>query len=169
MAVTTIEHTINCSEDTFWDKLFLDDAFNQRLYKQALKFPGFNQVKTEDTAKEAHRTIEITPSVGELPGAIKKVLGDNMSYTEEGVLDKQSRRYRMQIKPHTLPDKISMKGELWTEPAGPNKLKRIFKAEVTCKVFGIGGMLEKLIISEMEKSYDVAAKFTNEYVAENSL
>lgn len=169
MAVANIEHTLNCNEETFWEKIFLDKAFNERLYKQVLRFPEFNEVKREDTGSEIRRTVAVTPDVGELPGPIRKVAGDNMSYSEEGVFDKQSRRYRMQVKPSTLADKLSIKGELWTEPAGPGKIKRIFKADVTCKIFGVGGMIEKRIISEMEKSYDTAARFTNQYVAENSL
>jgi hypothetical protein len=75
----------------------------------------------------------------------------------------------MQIKPNALADKLSVKGELWTEPAGPNKIRRMFKADVTCKIFGIGGMIEKRLVADMEKSYAIAAQFTNEYIAEKSL
>src|SRR5262245_16286338 len=34
MADTRIEHVYNCSEDTFWNKVFLDDDYNQRLFKE---------------------------------------------------------------------------------------------------------------------------------------
>jgi hypothetical protein len=75
----------------------------------------------------------------------------------------------MNVKPNALADKLSIKGEMWTEPAGEGKIRRIFKADVTCKIFGIGGMIEKRIVSDLEKSYDKAAQFTNQYIAENSL
>lgn len=167
MTVATIEHVLNCDEDTFWHKIFLDESFNDRLYKDGLHFPVFKEVKREDTGSEIRRVVEVTPNIGELPGPIKKVAGDNMSYAEEGVFDKKTKRYRLTIKPNTLADKLFVKGELWTEPAGPNKIKRLFKADVTCKIFGIGGMIEKRIISDMEKSYDLAARFTNDYLAKN--
>jgi hypothetical protein len=169
MAVATIEHTLNCTVDTFWDKIFLNKEFNEQLYKEILRFPAFTEVKREETGDELRRTIEVTPDVGELPGPIRKVAGDNMSYVEEGVFDKKSRRYRLKIKPNALSDKLFISGEMWAEPAGEGKIRRVFKADVTCKVFGVGGMIEKRIIGDMTKSYDTAAKFTNQYIAEKSL
>ncbi|HMJ11370.1 MAG TPA: DUF2505 family protein [Polyangiaceae bacterium] len=169
MAVATIEHTLNCNVDTFWDKIFLNKEFNDQLYKQVLRFPAFNEVSREETGDEIRRVIEVTPDVGELPGPIRKVAGDNMSYAEEGAFDKKAKRYKLKIKPNALADKLFISGEMWAEPAGDGKIRRIFKADVTCKVFGIGGMIEKRIISDMQKSYETAAKFTNQYIVEKSL
>ena len=169
MAVATIEHTLNCTVDTFWEKIFFNKEFNEQLYKQILRFPQFSEVKRDETGDEIRRVIEVTPDVGELPGPIRKVAGDNMSYAEEGVFDKKARRYRLKIKPNALADKLFISGEMWAEPAGEGKIRRIFKADVTCKVFGVGGMIEKRIISDMTKSYDTAAQFTNRYIAEKSL
>jgi len=169
MAAVNIQHTFNCSEDTFWDRIFFDESFNQHLYKEVLGFSVYKVKSLDDKGDEIQRVIEVSPKIGDLPGPIKKVVGENVSYAEEGIYDKKSRRYRLQIKPNALADKLSIKGELFTEPSGPSKCKRIFKADVTCKVFGIGGMIEKRIVADIEKSYDFGAKFTNEYIAEKGL
>jgi hypothetical protein len=169
MAVATIQHTLNCTDEVFWEKIFLDKGFNERLYKEVLRFPAYAEIKRDETEAEVRRLIEVTPDVGELPGPIRKVAGDNMSYAEEGVFNKKTRRYTMNVKPNALADKLAIKGEMWTEPAGEGKIRRIFKADVTCKIFGIGGMIEKRIVGDLEKSYDKAAVFTNQYIAEKSL
>ena len=169
LAVVNIQHTFNCSEETFWSKIFFNESFNERLYKDVLKFPEFSQRTTDETATELRRVLNVTPRIPDLPTAVKKIAGDNMGYAEEGVFDKTARRFRMNVKPSTLGDKLSIRGEVWVEPAGEGKIVRRFKADVTCKVFGIGGMIEKIIVSELEKSWNTAATFTNEYIAQNNL
>ena len=36
-----IVHTYEVSEDTFWDRLFLDEEYNRRLYVEALRFHSY--------------------------------------------------------------------------------------------------------------------------------
>lgn len=164
-----IVHTYNVSEDTFWDKLFFDDEYNRRLYLEALKFHDWQVERHEDTGSEVQRAINVAPPLGDLPGPMQKVLGDNIRYTESGVLDKKARRYRIQITPSRLADKIKVSGVLYTEPTGDHECRRIFEASVEVKVFGIGGMMEKRLVADLEKSYGIGAKFTNQYATEKGL
>ena len=164
-----IVHTYNVSEDTFWNKLFFDDDYNRRLYLEALKFHDWKVEKHEDKGTEIHRAINVAPRLGDLPGPMKKVLGDNVRYTEAGVYDKSARRYRINIIPSRLADKLKVSGELFTEPAGDKQCRRIFEATIEVNVFGIGGLMEKRFVSDLEKSYSVGAKFTNQYAEEKGL
>ena len=52
MADVRIEHVFNCSADTFWEKIFLEEEFNRRLFTQVLGFPVWKEVKREETADE---------------------------------------------------------------------------------------------------------------------
>ena len=169
MADVHIEHIYNCSEDTFWDKLFFDQEYNNRLYKEALEFPEFEVAKFEDGESEVRRSINVVPKLGPMPGPIKKLIGDGLGYTEDGVFNKSTRRYTITITPNKLSGKVSVTGTLWTEPAGDGKCNRIFEAKVVAKVFGVGGMLEKQITGDMETSYAKGAEFTNEYLKEKGL
>lgn len=164
-----IVHTYNVSEDTFWDKLFFDEDYNRRLYLEALKFHAWAVEKHEDKGDEVERSINVTPRLGDLPGPMKKVLGDNVRYTEVGILNKKTRRYRINITPSRLADKLHVSGELYTEPVGERQCRRIFEAKVDVKVFGLGSMMEKRLASDLEKSYGVGAKFTNRYAEEKGL
>jgi len=164
-----IVHTYNVSEDTFWNKLIFDEEYNRRMYLDALKFHEWKVEKHEETETEVRRAINVTPRLGDLPGPMKKVLGDNIRYTESGVLDKATRRYRITIIPSRIADKLQVSGELYTEPDGENQCRRVFEASVDVKIFGVGGMMEKRLVADLEKSYAVGAKFTNQFAKEKEL
>jgi hypothetical protein len=169
MADVRIEHIYDCSEDTFWDKVFFDDEYNRRLFLDALQFPKREVVKREDGETEVRQTIELTPKLGPMPAPLKKLVGEGLGYREEGVYDKKARRYTVRIYPNKLADKLTITGEMSSEPAGDGKMKRIYKGTVVAKIFGVGGLLEKTVIADIEKSYSESARFTNQYLKEKGL
>jgi hypothetical protein len=164
-----IEHTFDCSEDTFWNELFFDEEYNRRIFIEALKFPVWKEVERRDSDQTLHRVIEVVPRVGDMPTALKKIVGENLGYREEGQYDKAKRRYRINIVPNALKDKLSVQGELFTEPAGDGKCRRVFSGTINAKIFGVGGILEKRVAQDLEKSYAVGARFTQEYIKEKGL
>jgi hypothetical protein len=169
MADTRIEHIYNCSEDTFWNQIFFDQEYNRRLFKEALEFPVYEQTEFKETDSEVRRSIKVVPKLGPMPGPLKAVIGEGIGYVENGVLDKKTRRYTIDITPNKLADKVTIKGKMFTEPKGDGKCNRVFECTVTAKIFGVGGMLEKRVLSDMQESYAKGAKFTNDYIAEKKL
>jgi len=161
----TIIHTLDLSEENFW-KLFLDEKYNQDLFCGYLKFPLWRVASLEDGPTEMKRVIEVEPFLGDLPSAIKSVVGDSIRYREEGRLDKAKQRYFVKVVPAKLADKLNVQGEQSTEALPDGRTKRIFQAEITVKIFGVGGMIEKRIAADLARSYDLGAKFTNRYAAE---
>ena len=169
MSEIRVEHVFKCSEETFWTKVFFDDEYNRRLFQEILKFPVWRVAKTEERGDEVLRTIEASPPIGDLPGPLKAVVGDNAGYEERGVFNKKTRRYRVQVVPNRMAEKISVVVEMWTEPMGDAQCKRFATATATAKIFGIGGMLEKKMLADLERSYEKSASFTNTFVAEKNL
>ncbi len=169
MAETHIEHIFNCSEDTFWEKVFWDDEYNARMFKDALKFPVHKKIREDDKGDTIERVIDVVPKLGDMPAALKKVIGEGVGYREDGVFDKKTRHHKVKITPNKLADKMTITGDLFTEPAGEGKCKRVFNCTAVAKIFGVGGMLEKRIMSDMETSYAIAAKFTNDWLKEKGL
>jgi hypothetical protein len=166
MANARIEHVYDCSEDTFWNRLIFDEEYNRRLFREALGFPQHELVKSEDTDTHLKRVVQVTPKLSEMPGPIKKLIGDSLSYREEGSFDKKARRYSLTIIPSKLADKMTVTGVIRTESLGDKKCRRIFETTVKCDIFGVGGMVEKRLIGDMEASYAAAARFTNQFVVE---
>ncbi len=169
MADVKIEHIYNCSEDTFWDKIFFEDSYNEELFKKALEFPGYEVVDQKEDDSSIRRSIEVVPKLGPMPGPVKKLIGDGLGYREDGTFDKKTKRYNIKITSNKLADKIKIEGVLYVEPAGDGKVNRIFEAKVNVKIFGVGGMVEKQVIGDMETSYAKGAEFTNKYIAEKGL
>ena len=131
MAEIRVEHSFKCSEETFWTKVFFDDEYNRRLFQEILKFPVWRVAKSEERGDEVHRTIEASPPIGDLPAALKAVVGDSAGYEERGVFNKKTHRYRVQVVPNRMSDKISVVVEMWTEPTGDAQCKRFAKATAT--------------------------------------
>ncbi|MEZ4221159.1 MAG: DUF2505 family protein [Polyangiaceae bacterium] len=169
MADVKIEHTYNCNEDTFWDKIFFESDYNEQMFKKALEFPGYEVADQKEDDSSIRRSINVVPKLGPMPGPVKKLIGDGLGYREDGVYDKKSRRYTIKITPNKLADKIKIEGVLYTKPAGDNKLSRVFECKVEVKIFGVGGLVEKQVIGDMETSYAKGAEFTNKYIAEKGL
>ena len=104
-----------------------------------------------------------------MPGPVKKLFGDRLSYVEEGTFDKKTRRYTFKVTPSTLAEKTKVAGEMWVEKLGEKKVARVTKISVEVKVFMVGGMVEDRILADLRSSYDKGTTFTNEYIKENGL
>jgi len=169
MATLEVEHTFNCSEATFWDRIFLDPEYNDRLFKTELKFPVWREVSREEKGGVIHRLVEVVPYVGELPTALKAVVGDGIGYQERGIFDRNAKSYKVVVQPNKLADKLSIKVDQWTIADGDNKCRRKARAEVNVKIFGVGGAIEKRTLADLEKSYAKSADFTNRFIAEKGL
>jgi hypothetical protein len=164
MTHVRIAHRFDCDERTFWDRIFFDEAFNRDMYLKHLQFQNWQVLEQRETETTIARTVTVTPKVGDLPGAIKSLIGENLSYREIGTFDKQARRYKLDVVPNVLPDKVSVRGETWVEPIGATQCNRIFEAEVNVKVFGVGSIIEKRLIADLQLSYNAGAVFTAEYL-----
>ncbi len=169
MAEITLRHEIDTDEDTYWEKCVLSDAFNKEMYEKHLRFPGWTVLdKKEDDAKIV-RKVKVEPRVGDLPGPVKKVIGDKISYVEEGTFDRKAKRYTFHVTPSALPEKTKINGELWCEKKGDKKITRVCRMSVEVKVMIVGGMVEQRILSDLRTSYDEGTSFTNEFIAKHGL
>lgn len=169
MPEVTLRHEIDTDEDTFWSKVVFDEAFNKKLYEGALEFPGWKLLDSKEDEAKITRRVQVEPPVGDLPGPLKKIVGDRLAYTEEGTFDKKAKRYSFKVTPSTLTDKTKISGELWCEKIGDKKIRRICRMSVEVKVFMVGGMVEDRITADLRASYDNSTNYTNQYIRENGL
>ena len=154
-----IEHDFECSEKGFWET-FLNLEYNQEMFLTEMRFARWELLKFEMTDGGMDRIVEVEPYVGQLPGPIRKVVGEKIAYREEGHLDRINNVYELRVIPGILPGKIQVQGKQFTRPLEEGHCRRIFEATIEVKVFGVGGMIEKQIAGDMRKSYDAGARFT---------
>jgi hypothetical protein len=165
MADIRVAHVFECSPEIFWEKIFFDVEFNRTMYMEGLGFSSWKELETRELDDTLQRVVEIVPPVGDLPGPLRKLIGDGFGYREEGSLDKKSQRYQVKAIPSRLADKIKVEGVLWCEPEGESSCRRFFEGTVEAKIFGVGGLLENRIIADMRRNYDDAADYTRKYLA----
>ncbi len=169
MPEVTLRHEIDTDEDTFWSKIVFNEEFNKKLYEGALKFPGWKLLDSKEDDAKIVRRVQVDPPVGDLPGPLKKVIGDRLAYTEEGTFDKKAKRYSFKVTPSTMADKTKVSGELWVEKIGDKKIRRMCRISVEVKVFMVGGMVEDRILQDLRASYDNSTTYTNQYIKEQGL
>jgi hypothetical protein len=169
MPEITIRNDIDTDEDTYWKECVFNAAFNEKLYKEGLKFLGWKMLDSKDDDSKITRRIQVDPPVGNLPGPVKKVIGDRLSYLEEGSFDKKTKRYSFKITPSSMAEKTKVTGEMWVEKAGDKKVTRFTKVSVEVKIFMVGGLVEERILSDLRTSYEKGTAFTNAFLKEKGL
>ncbi len=169
MPEITLRHEIDTDEDTYWKECVFNAEFNTALYIEGLKFPVWKLLDSKEDDAKIWRKVQVDPPLGDLPSAVKKVIGDRLSYVEEGTFDKKSKRYSFKVTPSTMAEKTKVAGEMWVEKVSDKKIRRLTKISVEVKVFMIGGMIEERILSDLRGSYDKGTAFTNAYIAKKGL
>ncbi len=169
MADTKLIHEIHCDVDTYFDRCVLDAEYNRRLFHDELKFLNYELVEQKDVGDTVVRKVKADPQVKNVPGPIKKVMGESFGYTEEGTYDRKTKIYTFRTIPAAFPDKVKINGSMRCEPLGEKKVRRITEVHIEVKIFMIGGMVEDRIVGDVKHSYQVAADFTNVWLKEKGL
>jgi hypothetical protein len=158
-----LRHEIDLDEDVFWNECMLVEAFNKRLFVEHLKFGKYVLLEQRDEGGKVVKRQELEPPLVGLPGPVKKVIGDRLSYLEEGVFDKASKVYSFKVIPSTMPDKTTVTGTMRTAALAPGRCLRTVDVTVEVKVFGIGGLVEDKIAGDLRGSYENTVAFLNEF------
>lgn len=146
-----------------YEALYFDDAFNEEMCK-AVKLER-KVLKFERNGDVVVRHTRVAPIGREIPGPVAKAIGaSRIEYVEELTYDFAKHRGVWQTISSVLPDKVETKGTLEITAAGAG-CTRVSAGEVIVKVFGVGGLIEKVIIGDVDKSYEDAARFTRSYWA----
>lgn len=153
----TITHEFNGDEDTFW-KVFFDKTFNEKLYREHLQFSQYDVVEERETDSERTRKVKGTPKMN-LPGPVAKLLGNGFSYTEEGRLDKATKRWSWKMIPSALGGKLTNEGTMRIEKIGEGRIRRTADITIEAKVFGVGGMIESTAEKQLREGWEASAPF----------
>jgi len=164
----TVSHTFNCTPETFWKKIFFDRTYNEALFRQEMKFPEYDVVEQKETPDRVERKVRVTPPQ-KAPEIVRKLIRGTMSYDEVGTYTAQDGTYRFRTLTSLMTEKIKIGGTIRAEPAGEGKMVRRADMEVEVNVMLVGGSIEKFLAAEIQSNYDVAATFTNRWIAEHKL
>jgi hypothetical protein len=164
-----VENVFDCNQHTFWEKVFFDAEYNRRLFYDELHFTEWQELEQKDEGERVRRRVKAVPPTGDLPGPLKAAIGNGAGYEETGVFVRATNRYDARVRPNVLGDKVTVELVFRTEPVDDQHCRRIVDGTVVAKVMLIGGMLEQRMMSDLTRSYEKSAAFTNRFVAEKKL
>ncbi len=160
MKTFTVRHPIECTPDVFWERIHLG-GFNQHMYDRL----GYGYECLVDDHETGVRKTHITPVV-DAPKILVKALGESVSFEEHGVLHREpsGTRYEFNVIPGVFPKRISISGQMTTEPNGPDGCFRVVEFNIGCTIFGIGKIFESFVSKEITKNYEDSWGYTNAYL-----
>jgi len=168
MGKFTVRHVFDVDVDTFWNEIFFDAEYNERLFSEALGFIYDLQELKKNDDGSYDRRVRTEPKT-DAPAAVKKLVGDKFSYLEVGHFDPKTRRWTYEVTPSALPNKLHISGVFWAEPKGEKQLTRIVETDLGVKIFGVGRVIEAFIEKETKDSYAKAERFTNSWLKEKGI
>lgn len=146
-----------------YEKLYFDEPFNIALCK-ALNLDR-SVIKREEKGTHLSRAVKVAPRDREIPGPVQKVMGTSrIEYTEHVEYDFGTYKGTWKSVSSVMTDKVESSGTFRLEQT-PDGVKRVIGGEIKVKVFGVGGVIERFIVADIEKSYEQAAEFTRRWIA----
>ena len=149
-----------------YGELYFEESFNEYLCKGVNLTRNVKEKSLNGTSLK--RVTTVSPD-REIPGPVAKVIKmDRLEYDEELTYDTEAFKGTWKINvPGPLGSKFSAGGQFtFREVAGG--VERELWGEINVKVFGVGKMIETLIVTDVEKSYETAAAQTSQYIRDNA-
>lgn len=150
---------------TAWD-LFESDAFRDRLAAET----GLSSevLSSREEGAVRHRTLRFT-SRNELPAVAAKAMGmKHLTYDQTTRFDPTTGRLDWAVKLPVLTDRVKVEGRTTITDA-PGGSKRVVDGTIEVAMRVIGGQVEKVVVSEFEKSMQRAVDIVRQMIRERGL
>ena len=159
-----IEHVFAGIQPSEFEALYFDETFNESLGTHL--HMGRMLVRLETTANRIVRHVRFEPAPDpNSPVPIEKAFGTSRaSFLEELDYDPRVRRGEWKTIPNMFKERVVNAGTIEFAPA-PEGTRRVLRGEVKVKLFGFGGVVEKMIAAEIVKNYDATAAFITDWLA----
>jgi hypothetical protein len=156
------------SVDTYWEELCFNLEYTRRLYAEALGCTEMTVLKNEGsrtTGVQRHLRF-IKPMA--MPGPLAKIFGGAVTMDELGEFDAREQRWSYRMIPSIMGDRIDIRGRVQVFPSGSVCEQRSVNT-VTCRMFGLGAIVEPFVMREAAKGHQDRYRFTLRYIAEKGL
>lgn len=160
-----LRHPYGLAADRFWSEMFFDPAYNRALYTEGLGFESIDVLEdVADATGRRTRRLRVRPRL-DMPAAVRRLVGDAVSYVEAGTFDPAAGTFTTRILPSALSDRIRIETVMRCEPRGPDRCERVAEIDLAVRVLGVGRVFEKFLERTLRENYDKAAAFTERWLA----
>lgn len=141
---------------------YFSEDFNQAVARHVgLRERTLVEQQTLATGR-VRRRVRMIPEIA-LPAPIQRLLGDKpISYDEVSEYDPSAYLLRYHIE-SAAQDRVRVEGEIRFIEENDG-VRRIIDGEAAVQVFGLGGMIERLIESEVRKGYERIGAFMQRWL-----
>ena len=161
MIPVRLEHTFRGTRDQFWQVIFHPEY--PAALQKVVGVKEFELVELEDHGDRITRIVRSEPE-RDLPAAIRKITGANLSYTEYATLHKAEHRHEFKVVLNKMPKRADIHGQYILEEPEPGRLLRHCQAEVSVGIPLLGKKIEKTIVADMEKTLLITAGVIQEWL-----
>jgi hypothetical protein len=102
------------------------------------------------------------------PGAITKLFGSHVTIEEHSSFDAIAQCWTYRMVPSLMADRIDIRGRVRAE-VNERGVEQISENSVTCRLFGLGSIIEPFVARSTEEGNADKARFTRRYIEENKL
>jgi hypothetical protein len=156
----TIEHGFPLPSCEAFEAVFFDEDFNIAL-GAALQM-GRRLKRFDRTPQRIVRHVVYEPK--HAAGSPAESIGTSLrAFVEELDYDVLAHRGTWRTVPNAFADRFRNTGTLEVVMRGA-EVHRIVRAEISVRLFGLGGRVERIVAAEIEKSYERSTSFMLEWL-----
>lgn len=169
MTVTlNFREQFSLAPETYWRELCLSLDYQRRLYREALGAQQVELVEEHgDFARGWRRRLRFTKPIA-APAAVRKLFGSSVTVEEQSEFEPVAQRWSYRIVPPLMADRIEIRGHV-TLVAQAGGIEQRSESSVSCRMFGLGGILEPFVARSTEEGHADKTAFTRRYIAEKGL
>ncbi len=154
------EHVYDCEPAAFWAH-HLDEAS-----RRAKEVEGCGAVSFRVLSKDREGPALVVRSelveAPDVPAPVRRLFGRTLRAEEVLRWEEGSNTATFDHTPETLADRVHLSGRLTTEPLDDGRCRVVMDAELTVKLFGIAGAIERLLAREIPLRQQKAMSWFNE-------
>lgn len=156
------EHRIPLGAEEFWERIHSEDY--EARCARALGLSAYDVLERREEPGEIYRRIRVVPPIpASMAALLERLTGSKAAgYTEEQWRSRAERLVRWKMTPVFMAERARIEGVVRVEPEGAQACRRILDGEVSIRLFGAGGLLERAIVSQVEEAYAKTAEVAGE-------
>jgi hypothetical protein len=153
------EHVYDCSPEVFWAHHLDEESRRAKEIEGcgAVSF-GFLSKGREGDAVVVHAEMV---EAADAPAPVRRIFGETTRVEETLRWVEGSNTATVAYRPDTMSDRVRMSGRLTTEPLADGRCKVVLDVDVSVKLLGVGGMVERLLAKQLPLRQEKAMSWFN--------
>ncbi len=153
------EHVYDCEPEAFWAHHLDEESRRAKEVEGcgAISFRFLSKGRQGDAVVVRAEIVELTDA----PAPVRRIFGETTQAEEVLRWEEGSNTATLDYKAERMADRVRMSGRLTTEPLGEGRCKVVLDVDVSVKLFGIAGMVERLLAMKLPLRQEKAMSWFN--------